>query len=47
MVDKRGVEFLNSLYIKEKRNIKDKLKILQNNPKLFIPPEYYMVVCRA
>ncbi len=32
MVDKRGFEFLNSLDIKDQRIIKDKLKILQNNP---------------
>ena len=32
MVDKRGLEFLNSLDIKDQRIIKDKLKILQDNP---------------
>ncbi|WP_460373730.1 type II toxin-antitoxin system RelE family toxin [Methanocalculus sp. MC3] len=32
MVDKRGFEFLNSLDIKDQRIIKDKLKILQDNP---------------
>jgi len=32
MVDKRGLEFLNSLDSKDQRIIKEKLKILQDNP---------------
>jgi len=40
MVDKRGFEFLNSLDIKDQRIIKDKLKILQDNPKPFMLPKW-------
>ena len=32
MVDKRALGFLNSLEAKDQRIIKDKLKILQDNP---------------
>ncbi len=32
MVDKRALSFLNSLAAKDQRIIKDKLKILQDNP---------------
>ncbi len=32
MVDKRALEFLNSLDVKDQRVVKDKLKILRDNP---------------
>ena len=32
MVDKRALGFLNSLTVRDQRIIKDKLKILQDNP---------------